>query len=244
MSRLVRCAPARLAVGAGLAVLLLAVTLGLASPAGAQTDAGSPADGRGRSGITSLLRTLEAGRSPLARPAVEPAPLADARPDRGCVDAGPADADVPTMVAEIFRCRLDEAGVPWDQAREIAAEAIAVAHCESLFDTQAIVFDGRYRDQAHPRTGMRYSAAGVFQFIRKTADKWIEAGGYANVHAPRRNIDAAARLYIHNRNLGARGWEDWACAAVNDGFKQGGSVLPGWPGGPTALPDWVYNYLD
>lgn len=240
MSRLVRCAPARLAVGAGLAVLVFAVTLGLASPAGAQADVRSGAGAaRSDGGVTTFLRTLDTGRRPLARPPAEPA-----APSRGCVDAGPADADVPTMIAEIFRCRLDEAGVPWDQAREIAAEAIAVAHCESLFDPKAVVFGGRYRDQAHPRTGMRYSAAGVFQFIRKTADTWIEGGGYANVHAPRRNIDAAARLYIHNRNIGARGWEDWACAAVNDGFKQGGSVLPGWPGGPAALPDWVYNYID
>jgi hypothetical protein len=83
----------------------------------------------------------------------------------------------------------------------------------------------------------------VFQFIRKTADTWIEPDGYARVFAPRRNIDAAARLYIHNRILGLRGWEDWACAAVNDGFKQGGSVLPGWPGGPAALPDWVWNHV-
>jgi hypothetical protein len=106
-----------------------------------------------------------------------------------------------------------------------------------------VVFDGRYLDTPHPRTGYRYSAAGVFQFIRATADKWIEPDGYARVFAPRRNIDAAARLYIHNRIAGLRGWEDWACAAVNDGFKQGGAVLPGWPGGPAALPDWVWNHL-
>ena len=123
------------------------------------------------------------------------------------------------------------------RARQMAAEAVVVAHCESRFDPNAVVFDGRYRDARHPN-GNHYSAAGVFQFIRKTANRWIN-GGYSNVHDIRLNIDAAARLFIHNRSRGYRGWDDWACAAANDGFKVG-SVLPGWPGGPQHLPAWAY----
>lgn len=156
-----------------------------------------------------------------------------------CRDAA-ATSEVPSMVANIFRCHLRAAKLPEDQVREIAAEAVLIAHCESLFDPDIVVFNGRYLDTPHPN-GNRYSAAGVFQFIRKTADKWID-GGYANVTDPRRNIDAAARLYLNNRiEHGLRGWDDWACAAAHDGFKVG-SVLPGWPGGPAALPEWVYGY--
>lgn len=151
------------------------------------------------------------------------------------------NASIPTLVAEVFRCRLIESDLFGEKAiRKITAEAVAVAHCESLFDPNAIVFNGRYLHQRHPYTGYFYSAAGVFQFIRKTADTWI-AGGYDNALDPTANIDAAARLYIANRKLGLGGWEDWACAAANDGFKAT-SVLPGWPGGPAELPDWAYQY--
>ncbi len=157
-----------------------------------------------------------------------------------CPKRGPAD-DVPRLVVAIFECRLVEAGYPKKQVRRIVAEALVVSHCESLWDPEVVVFDGRYLDAPHPYTGYRYSAAGVFQFIRKTADKWID-GGYAEVESPGRDIDAAARLYLHNRAKGFGGWDDWACAAANDGFKVG-SVLPGWPGGPEKLPDWVDDYV-
>jgi hypothetical protein len=149
---------------------------------------------------------------------------------------------VPRMVAEIFACRTLEAGGSHDEARRVAAEAVTVAACESAFKKKAIVFDGKYLNSPHPRTGYRYSAAGVFQFIRATADKWIE-GGYEQVLRPRRNIDAAARLYLHNRASGLRGWEDWACVAVNDGFAKR-SVIPGWPGGPAELPGWSWKLAD
>ena len=157
-----------------------------------------------------------------------------------CVEAGDSN-DVPRVVADIFRCRLTEAGVATAEARRIATEAVVIAHCESKFDPNAVVFDGRYVDRPHPSTGDRFSAAGVFQIIRRVADQWVD-GGYAQVRDPRRNIDAAARLFIHNRARGYGGWGEWACAAANDGFKVG-SVLPGWPGGPAALPGWAEEYV-
>lgn len=194
--------------------------------------------GRFDSPLHALLRAVY--RAERAQPAVE---LTEsdrrAKADRGCLDAGPEDAEVPTMVAEIFRCRLTEAGVDQPHVEKWAAEAVVVSKCESLWDTHAVVFGGKYLDTPHAN-GNRYSAAGVFQFIRATADRWVE-GGYANVHEARLNIDAAARLFIHNRNAGLGGWEDWACAAADDGFKVG-SVLPGWPGGPAELPAWAWQY--
>ena len=175
-----------------------------------------------------------------ARPAASSAPAAETAERGSCVEAGNSN-DVPRVVADIFRCRLAEAGVAEPEARRIAAEAVVVAHCESKWDPGAVVFDGRYVDRPHPSTGDRYSAAGVFQFIRRVADQWVE-GGYAQVRDPRRNIDAAARLFIHNRARGFGGWGEWACVAANDGF-QVGSVLPGWPGGPAALPGWAEVYV-
>lgn len=176
-------------------------------------------------------------------PAIEAAAAAaDAEPDPGPqTTCSPSpDTPVPDMVGAIFRCRLDAVGFAPDDVRRITAEAVTVAQCESEFDPQAVVFDGRYRDAPHPTTGSRYSATGIFQFIRDRADRWIE-GGYANATDPAANIDAAARVYIHNVQRGYPGWSDWACAAANDGFRAT-SVLPGWPGGPSELPSWAWNH--
>ena len=162
-------------------------------------------------------------------------PLPSAHP---CEDV--AAATVASQVAEIFRCRLREAGYPEYRIRRIAAEAVTVAQCESGFIPHAVVFGGRYVHARHPGTGYFYTAAGVFQFIRDTANQWID-GGYANVLDSAKNIDAAARLFIANQAAGTRGWADWACAAANDGFRST-SVLPGYPGGPPYLPDWAWQY--
>lgn len=169
---------------------------------------------------------------------VRRAPAPPPEPRTTCSPA--PETPVPDMVGAIFRCRLAAAGFAPDDVRRITAEAVAVAQCESEFDPHAVVFDGRYRDAAHPATGSRYSATGVFQFIRDRADRWIE-GGYANATDPAANIDAAARVYIHNVQRGYPGWSDWACAAANDGFRAT-SVLPGWPGGPAELPAWAWEH--
>lgn len=152
----------------------------------------------------------------------------------------PASMQVPAMVANIFRCRLQQEGYTPAEADRVAAEAVVVSRCESNWNPQAVVFAGRYTDQPHPRTGMRYTAAGVFQFIESSADRWVD-GGYANVDDPVANINAAVDYYLQQRRQGNRGWEPWECAAVNGDFKDN-SVLPGWPGGPSELPSWAWQY--
>lgn len=200
--------------------------------------------------FTTLTAAAKVEPAPVVRPARASAVTGPGQPADRSEEDGPGfaplaqcapapETPVPNMVAAIFRCRLAEAGYQPDEVRYITAEAVTVARCESRFDTNAVVFDGKWLHQANPDTGFRYSAAGVFQFIRKSAEKWID-GGYANVHDPVRNIDAAARLYIDNVRRGQAGWADWACAAVNDGFAAS-SVLPGWPGGPDKLPDWAFE---
>ena len=234
---------ARLLLGSTLAATA-AVTVLAVAPAGAQeapvdADAGVPvADSRFDAALAMLLRVIY--RDEHIGDAELTADDLEAKADRGCVDAGPADADIPTMIAAIFECRLTEAGVDEAHVKKWTAEALVIADCESMLDEDIVVFDGKYLDTPHAN-GNRYSAAGLFQFIRATADKWIE-GGYANVADGRLNTDAAARLFIHNRNAGLMGWDDWACAAAHDGFKVG-SVLPGWPGGPAELPAWVHEYV-
>ena len=249
-SRARACVAAFVLATFGGALLLSAPPAAAAEPPVRSEEAPAPAF---RAVLEAIDRLL--GRSGRAEPYERAEqPEAPATPGRGgqaeaeparqaaesCVEAGDSN-DVPRVVADIFRCRLAEAGVADADARRIAAEAVVVSHCESRWDPDVVVFDGRYLDTPHPRTGNRYSAAGVFQFIRATADKWID-GGYAQVRNPRRNIDAAARLFIENRSRGLGGWGDWACAAVNDGFKSG-SVLPGWPGGPAELPEWATRYV-
>lgn len=196
---------------------------------------------RSETAVDQLKQAKRAGAT-LASDIEDAAPSTKDRPatsgTKRCRDAG--KGNVPKLVAAIFRCHLRAAGFSEQEVGQFTAEALVVSKCESKWDANIVVFNGKYLDSAHPRTGYRYSAAGVFQFIRKTADKWID-GGYANVKDPRYNIDAAARLFIHNRQSGFLGWEDWACAAANDGFKQG-SVLPNWPGGPSEMPAWSWRW--
>jgi len=152
----------------------------------------------------------------------------------------PASLSIPAQIGAIFRCRLAQTGITGPEADRIVAEAVTVARCESSWNPEAIVFSGRYINEPHPRTGYRYTARGVFQFIRDTADTYID-GGWDQADDPVRNIDAAARLYLDQRNAGNRGWEPWACANPTDGF-QTSSVLPNWPGGPDQLPTWAHDY--
>lgn len=164
-------------------------------------------------------------------------------PVAAAVDAScdpPRSYSVPQMVAAIFRCRLAEAGITGAEADRVVWEALLVSKCESGWNPEAVAFGGKYVNTPNPATGSRYTAAGVFQFIRSTADKWV-SGGYANVRDPVANIDAAARLYLANRGGGRRPWADWACAMANDGFAAR-SVLPGYPGGPADFPAWVKEY--
>lgn len=228
---------------AAAAVLVVAGSFALAPPAGGQSapvsgpvGAESPS-AQPTGGPLDALRALFEGLERLRSDAAAATP--DDVEQFGCIEAGDSN-DVPRVVADIFRCRLAEAGVDEAEAKRLAKEAVIVAQCESRFDANAVVFGGRYLHTPH-WNGNRYSAAGVFQLIRKTADVWID-GGYGQVFDARRNIDAAARLFVHNRARGLGGWGDWACAAANDGFKRG-SVLPGWPGGPAAYPDWVDQYV-
>jgi len=218
-----------------LTVVLVALTglVATAPAAMAQTAPRPPADtSPWRDGVRAVAAAL-AEAADRVRPAGAAAP--------SCAEAVPADAQLPTMVVAIFRCRLTEAGIGGDDARRTLAEALVVAACESEWDAGAVVFDGRYVQAPHPN-GNRYTAAGVFQLIRRIADRWVD-GGYDAVLDPRRNIDAAARLHVHTRAHGFRGWEDWACAAASDGFRTT-SVLPGWPGGPAELPAWAWNLAD
>lgn len=216
---------------AGVLTLLVFLAAGRAMAAAAAAALTPP------KGAETSARLAEA-RAEVPRPAEVPRRAPPPEPVTSCSPS--EEIGVAAMVGAIFRCRLTEAGSTPAEVVYATAEAVVVAHCESGFDPNAVVFDGQYVHTPHPATGDKYTAAGVFQFIRPIGDEWIE-GGYANVHDPEKNIDAAARLYVANLQQGYPPWSDWACAAVNDGYAER-SVLPGWPGGPSALPDWAFDF--
>lgn len=145
----------------------------------------------------------------------------------------PGSYSIPQMVASIFRCRLSEAGITGSAQDTVVAEALVVSKCESAWNPSAVVFGGRYTTSPHPSTGLRYTAAGVFQFIRSTANAYVD-GGYDNVKDPVKNIDAGARLYLANRS-----WSPWECA-VGGRFHGAKGALP-QHGGPS-LPQWAFDY--
>jgi len=217
----------RPAVGAVLALTVLGAAIVIrAAPAGAISLGRTAAD-------LSIVAALGGSEDPEVAAVAE---VTDVAEDDPCRPA--PGTPIPNMVAEIFRCRLAGHLAPETAAR-VAAEAVVVAQCESRFDPDAVVFDGAFVNRAHPRTGMRYTATGVFQFIRATADTYLE-GGYAHATDPVRNIEAAVALYLDNRANGGRGWESWECSGVNGAFRAR-SVLPGWPGGPPTLPAWAFE---
>lgn len=153
----------------------------------------------------------------------------------------PPDLAIPSMIAQIFRCRLTQAGITGPQQVQIVAQALVVTKCESSWNPNALAFNGAYRYQPDPATGLRYSAAGIFQFIDTSANAWVP-GGYAAVLNPVANIQGGASYFLSGyRSNPATAWDPWACAGVNDGFQKK-SVLPGYPYGPAALPAWAYQY--
>ncbi len=148
--------------------------------------------------------------------------LSDCNPNGGL--------SVPEMIGAIFRCRLDEAGYSPADRERIVAEAVVVAKCESGWHTDVIAYGGRYLHTPNPATGKYYSAKGVFQFIKTSAERWIP-GGWANADDPVLNIDGAVRYYMWEREQGREGWQPWSCR---------NTYLPQYGG--NSIPSWAYNY--
>jgi hypothetical protein len=229
--QLVRRAHANLCARFGLVVLTL---IGLAAWLAAPAFAASAAEPTAASSVTvAVAATTTTSSSTVPAPTTTTSTTVRADP---CVPA-PGTA-LPDIVSQVWKCRLTPI-LGLERATWVAAEAVVVAQCESLFDPNAVVFDGAYLNQPHPQTGMYYSAAGLFQFIRRVADEFID-GGYAAATDPVKNTEGAVRLWLDTRSKGGVGWENWECAAVNGAFR-GNSVLPGWPNGPAKLPSWAFR---
>jgi hypothetical protein len=155
-----------------------------------------------------------------------------------------ASLDVPQTIAAVWRCRLSSAGLDAATVDRTVAEALVVSKCESGWDPNAVVFGGQFVDRVHPRFGTKFTAKGLWQFIRSTAETWVP-GGYANAADPVVSSDAAARLWLSGYRKSGRtgGWGPWACAVPSrDGHNRANSVLPGMPGGPASLPVWATRY--
>lgn len=149
-------------------------------------------------------------------------------------DCAPAGIPVANMVAAIFRCRLDRAGVTGTEQDTVVAQALTVARCESGWNASARAYAGRYLSAPNPADGRTYTHAGVFMIDAERAAGWVP-GGAAKLLDPVANINGAASLW-----LATRGWEQFGCATGTVGGFEAGPVLPQF-GGPK-LPAWASQY--
>lgn len=110
----------------------------------------------------------------------------------------------------MFSCELAALGVPTNEIERATAEADRVAWCESRYQADAVVYDGKYLYTPNPATGHKYSAAGVFQIIRSTANAYVP-GGYAAALDPVANVRGAARIWDWGHDRGRDPWAPWVC---------------------------------
>lgn len=127
----------------------------------------------------------------------------------------PAGTSMATLIKRVFTCELQRQGVPSSAISRAVGEADRVAWCESRHRPNVTVFDGKYVNTPNPATGYRYSAAGLFQIIRSTADAYVP-GGYAKVYDPVANTRGAARIWEWGYSRGRDPWQPWTCKPGSD----------------------------
>lgn len=149
-------------------------------------------------------------------------------------DCNPGNVSTPTMVAQIFRCRLDIAGITGESQDKIVAEALVVSRCESGWNPLALAFAGKFRNSPHPVSDMTYDQGGVFMLSAEESERLMTAG-YKDVHNPVANINAAASLWLISQD-----WSSWGCATGAGELFEAGPELPQY-GGPE-LPSWAKSY--
>ena len=131
----------------------------------------------------------------------------------------PASTPVRTLIKEVFSCELTKAGVPASKVAAAAKQADGVAWCESRYRNDAIAYGGKYKYTPHPDTGYRYTAAGLFQIIRSTADAYLP-GGYAKVHDPVANTRGAATIWLWGYERDRNPWAPWSCAPGTSAYSR------------------------
>ncbi len=161
--------------------------------------------------------TLGAAALMGALPACAPAAPQDDWSSGEC--SAPASTPIDQMIDRVFTCELLSLGVPRSVADTAANEADRVAWCESRFDPNAIAYGGRYVTTPHPVTGYRYTAAGLFQIIRRTADAYVP-GGYAAAFDPVSNIRGAAILWEWGWSRDRDPWTPWVCKPGSDAERR------------------------
>lgn len=158
-------------------------------------------------------------------------PIETTKAEANC---SPSDSNVPTMVTEIFRCRLQGANIIGEVQDKVVAEALTVSQCESGWNSLALAFGGKFAETKHPVSGKVYSQAGVFMLSKEQADLLIPEG-YEQVLDAKSNINAAASLWLTTKD-----WSAWGCATGHGELFEAGPVLPQFNG--PELPSWAYSY--
>ncbi len=178
----------------------------------------SPRAGRllAGAGLAAALTVSACAPAPAA-PTPRPAPAPKVVANANC--SVPTNTPVRTLIQEVFSCELTKAGVPASQVSAAAKQADGVAWCESRYRNGAIAYGGKYLNSPHPSTGYRYSAAGLFQIIRSTADAYVP-GGYAKVHDPIANTRGAATIWLWGHNRNRNPWAPWSCAPGTTAYNR------------------------
>ena len=130
----------------------------------------------------------------------------------------PTSTSVPTLINKVFSCELRKAGRPEGTIATAARQADGVAWCESRHKTNAVVYGGKYLYTPNPATGYKYSAAGLFQIIRSTANAYLP-GGYAKVHDPVANTRGAATIWLWGYKRNRNPWAPWSCAPGTSAYS-------------------------
>jgi hypothetical protein len=141
----------------------------------------------------------------------------------------PSSLSVPQIIASVFRCRLEAAGIdPTTTATEVAS-ALVVSRCESSWNPAALAFGGRWLTTPDPATNRTYDNAGVFMLSSTQARTYVPGGPAARTSTSA-SANGAASLWLTTRS-----WAAFGCATGHGAFDAG-PVLPQYGGPP--LPAW------
>jgi hypothetical protein len=143
-----------------------------------------------------------------------------------------ADTPVPVMVAQIWRCVLEENSVSAAMAKTVVASAEVVSLCESGWNADAVAFGGKWTKVVNPTTGKLVTNSGVFMLSDQEMRQYASLGS-SGLNAVA-NINAGAQLWVASSSF-----ESFGCATGHGTFDAG-PALPQYGGPP--VPSWAYAY--
>lgn len=130
----------------------------------------------------------------------------------GC--PAPDSTQVASAIRSVFECELRRLGVPPSAYADDLDIAVAIAWRESRHIVDIVIYGGRYVNTRRPADGRYYTAAGLFQIVRRTADANVP-GGYARTREGVPNIVGAARIWHWYWSRHLDPWTAWGGTPAN-----------------------------